>query len=81
MSLKAGNVTTSDVPTKPPRKETPMKTMLALLAFASFALTGCATQPETAQAQAQTLDTPSKMVKAEYDAPITASRLPSTKVQ
>jgi starvation-inducible outer membrane lipoprotein len=56
-----------------------MKTTLALLVFASFALTGCATQPETTQAQA--LDTPSKMMKAEYDAPITASRLPSSKVQ
>ncbi|MBY0241804.1 MAG: hypothetical protein K2X55_21075 [Burkholderiaceae bacterium] len=58
-----------------------MKTTLALLVFASFALTGCATQPEGQQAQAQTLDTPSKMMKAEYDAPITASRLPRTKVQ
>lgn len=56
-----------------------MKTTLALLAFASFALTGCATQPEALQAQA--LDTPSKMVKAEYNESITASRTPRTKVQ
>lgn len=56
-----------------------MKTTLAWLVVASFALTGCATQPDTSQAQA--LDTPSKVVKAEYDQPITASRLPRTKVQ
>lgn len=58
-----------------------MKTTLALLAFASFALTGCATQPEARQAQAQSLDTPSQMVKAEYDEPLTASRLPRSKIQ
>lgn len=58
-----------------------MKTTLALLVFASFALTGCATQPEGQQDQAQTLDTPSKMVKAEYDEPVTGSRLPRRKVQ
>ena len=56
-----------------------MKTTLALLVFASFALTGCATQPDIQQAQA--LDTPSKVMKAEYDAPLTASRLAPTKVQ
>ncbi|MRV75912.1 hypothetical protein GJ700_29785 [Duganella sp. FT92W] len=51
-----------------------MKTTLALLVFASLALTGCATQPAATTAQAQAVTTPSQMMKAEYDTPITASR-------
>jgi hypothetical protein len=51
-----------------------MKSTIALLAFASFALTGCATQPAAPVAQAQAPATPSQVVKAEYDVPITASR-------
>lgn len=58
-----------------------MKTTLALLAFASLALTGCATQPDVQIAQAQALTTPSQVVKAEYDAPITASRAAPRTVQ
>ncbi|GAB2864200.1 hypothetical protein GCM10027277_36150 [Pseudoduganella ginsengisoli] len=56
-----------------------MKTTFALLVLASFALTGCATQP--AATTAQVVDTPSKTVKAEYDVPITASRTQRSNVQ
>jgi outer membrane lipoprotein-sorting protein len=48
-----------------------MKTTLALLAFASLTVSGCATQSAT---QDQALNTPSKVIGVQYDASIAGPR-------
>ena len=53
-----------------------MKITLALLVAASFALTGCATQTDTQMARVQAVETPSQMMRAEYNDTLTAARQP-----
>ena len=53
-----------------------MKITLALLVSASFALTGCATQPDTQMARVQAAETPSQTMKADYNDTLTAARQP-----